>query len=187
VTILVGSTRPAKVDGVRDALVVIARVDPRFSSVRLHVHDLTAVAPRMPKSLDEIVDGARLRAQALLALRDPSALPAYVVGVEGGVHRVTAAGEWMLQTWAAVTDGNRWGYGSGPALALPSTVATRIAAGEELGDVVDELAASPVRGTRGAWGVLTLDLIDRRTAFCLAATAAFAPFYNAAAWVPAHE
>ena len=37
--------------------------------------------------------------------------------------------------------------------------------GRELGDVIDELARARVRGTRGAWGVLTLDLIACQTLF----------------------
>jgi non-canonical (house-cleaning) NTP pyrophosphatase len=87
-----------------------------------------------------------------------------------------------LQTWAAVTDGQRWGYGAGPSLALPPDVADSVTAGEELGDVIDRLAGSQVRGTRGAWGLLTRDLIGRRDAFRLAVLAAFAPFYNEGAW-----
>ena len=45
---------------------------------------------------------------------------------------------------------------------------------------IDALAGSAVRGTRGAWGVLTLDLIDRRDSFRSAILAALAPFYNTA-------
>ena len=52
-------------------------------------------------------------------------------------------------------------------------------AGRELGDVIDEMAGEPVRGTRGAWGLLTRDLIGRRDAFTVATLAALAPFYNA--------
>lgn len=185
VTVLVGSTRPAKVEGVREALAIIARVDARFATVTLEPHDLTAVAPRMPMSAAEILDGAKRRAEALQAVDNGSQSPVFAVGVEGGVDTVPmpiSPEELMLQSWAAVTDGERWGYGSGPSLALPSSVASRVAAGEELGDVIDQLAAGAVRGTRGAWGVLTLDLIGRRDAFRLAVIAAFAPFYNPGAW-----
>ncbi len=181
--ILIGSTRAAKVEGVREALAAIASVDPRFASVSLHPHDLTAVAPRMPMSVDAIVDGAERRARALLAAearRDP---PALAVGLEGGLARLPGGGErWTLQTWAAVSDGARWGVGAGPALLLPAAVVERVVGGEELGDVVDAMAGVPVRGSRGAWGLLTCDLIGRREAFRLATVAAFAPFYHPAAW-----
>ena len=45
-------------------------------------------------------------------------------------------------------------------------------------------SGASVRGTRGAWGVLTRDLVGRRDAFRLAVLAAFAPFYNSAAYRP---
>jgi non-canonical (house-cleaning) NTP pyrophosphatase len=44
--------------------------------------------------------------------------------------------------------------------------------------VIDALAGKAVRGTRGAWGVLTLDLIGRQDSFRSAILAALAPFYN---------
>src|SRR5262245_9791658 len=102
--VLVGSTRPAKVEGTRDALTAIARVDSRFLGFTLEPHDLTAVAPRMPMSLGEIVHGARVRALAL------QMTGAFAVGVEGGLHQLPEPTiVWSLQTWAAVTDGERWG------------------------------------------------------------------------------
>jgi len=184
VTVFVGSTRPAKIDGVREALTAIARVDTRFASAVVQAHDVTAVAPRMPMNIGEILAGARQRAAALLAL--PQFVPAtdMAVGVEGGLHQVVAddVSVWTLQTWAAASDGRCWGIGAGPALTLPTEIAERVVAGEELGDVVDGLAGIPIRGTRGAWGLLTCDLIGRRDAFRLAAIAALAPFYNATGW-----
>ena len=187
VRVFVGSTRPAKVEGAREALEAIARVDSRFANATVHPHDLTDIAPRMPMSLHEIIGGARTRASGLLVKLEPASAPChsstFAVGLEGGLHPLPiVTGEWSLQTWAAVTDGERWSYGAGPALLLPEFVAQRVAAGEELGDVIDALAGDRVRGTRGAWGVLTLDLISRRDAFRLAVLAAFAPFYNARGW-----
>jgi inosine/xanthosine triphosphatase len=177
VIVLVGSTRPAKVEGVREALQAIARVDGRFSDADLRPSDLTAIAPRMPMTTAAIVAGARTRAQALLE-HDRSSPPRFAVGLEGGLDRVASVDGWMLQSWAVVTDGERWSYGAGPSLAIPTAVAERVVAGEELGDVIDRLAGASVRGTHGAWGVLTKDLIGRRDAFRLAAIAAFAPFYG---------
>jgi inosine/xanthosine triphosphatase len=177
VRVLVGSTRPAKVEGTRDALTAIARVDPIFTSFELEPHDLTLIAPRQPMSVREILAGARTRAQALSDLQRGT----LAVGVEGGLEEVLPE-TWALQSWAAVTDGTRWGYGSGPALILPAHVVARVRGGAELGEVIDGLAGASVRGTKGAWGVLTLGLVDRRDAFRLAVLAAFAPFYNARAW-----
>jgi inosine/xanthosine triphosphatase len=182
--VLLGSTRPAKVDGARDALRSIATVDSRFASLDILSFDLTAIAPRQPLSEAEIVGGARRRATELMSRGEFVARSSYAVGLEGGLSPLEIDGErvWALHTWAAVSDGSEWGYGAGGALTIPAHVARRVLAGEELGDVVDGLAGEPTRATRGAWGVLTRDLVGRRDAFRLAVLAAFAPFYNASVY-----
>jgi inosine/xanthosine triphosphatase len=184
VIVRVGSTRPAKVEGAREALAAIARIDTRFATCTLESRDVTHIAPRQPMSIGEIIAGARARAEAVQQSDSRGGGPAaaaFGLGVEGGLHEVMA-GVWSLQSWAAVTDGVHWGFGAGPSLVLPRGVAERVRAGEELGDVIDGMAGKPVRGTRGAWGVLTRDLIGRRDAFRLAVLAAFAPFYNRPGW-----
>jgi non-canonical (house-cleaning) NTP pyrophosphatase len=132
----------------------------------------------MPMSEREIIAGARARAAALCGRC--GAGDRFAVGLEGGLDRL-ASGEltaYVLKSWACVTDGTRWSYGAGGAIMLPPDVAARVVAGDELGDVIDAIAGGPVRGTRGAWGVLTRDVIGRRDAFELAVLSAFAPFYN---------
>lgn len=184
--VLVGSLRPAKVDGVRDALADVAALDPLFLHAHIESADLTEIAPRMPLTDAEILGGARRRATALTRARAFVPGETLAVGVEGGLHPIVL-GEtttYTLQTWAAVTDGARWGVGAGGSIALPDAIAQRVLRGEELGEVIDELTGESVRGTRGAWGVLTRDLVGRRDAFRLAVTAALAPFYNAAAYRP---
>jgi inosine/xanthosine triphosphatase len=182
--VLVGSTRAAKVEGARAALAAVAALDARFAGPHVHTCDLTAVAPRMPMSEGEIIAGAHRRAQALVTHEKFAAGESFAVGLEGGLGTIDVPGgrQWTLQTWAAVTDGAAWGYGAGGAILVPETLARRVIAGEELGDVIDALAGAPTRGTRGAWGVLTRDLVGRRDAYRLAVVAAFAPFYNRAIW-----
>lgn len=177
---LLSSTRPAKVDGAREALASIAAVDARFENPRVQTFDLTGVAPRMPMSECEIVEGARRRARALVETEHFVAGETFSVGLEGGLSALDIDGSdvWTLQTWAAVSDGAEWGYGAGGAIVLPAALARRVVAGDELGDVIDGIVGAPTRGTRGAWGVLTRDLAGRRDAFRLAVLAAFAPFYN---------
>jgi inosine/xanthosine triphosphatase len=185
VIVLLGSTKPAKIDGARDALEAIAAVDARFRAPEILTFDLTHIAPRMPMKESAIVYGARLRA---LALMEQAAWKAgeesFAVGLEGGLNPIDVPDQlvFALHTWAAVTDGNEWGYGNGGAVQIPGRVMRRVLAGEELGEVVDRIAGEATRGTRGAWGVLTSDLVSRRDAFRLAVMAAFAPFYNPAAY-----
>jgi inosine/xanthosine triphosphatase len=182
--VLVGSTRPAKVEGARAAILDIGVRDPRFRFASVLSRDVADVAPRMPMTEAEVIAGARERAAALVSGVSGGVL---CLGLEGGLDRVTLPGgnaAHVLRSWACATDGARWGFGAGPALAVPARVAAEVEAGAELGDVIDRQAGSAVRGSRGAWGVLTLDLIDRREAFRLAVIAALAPFYNPVPYEP---
>ena len=165
---------------------MIAARDARFRDAVVEPVDVTDVAPAMPMTEAAIIGGAHDRAAAVLQRRGASA-GSLAIGVEGGIDRlaigatgVAAETRYVLKTWAAVTDGTRWSYGAGGAVLLPDAVARAVVGGRELGDVIDEIAGAPVRGTRGAWGVLTLDLVGRRDAFRLAVAAALAPFYNPA-------
>ena len=81
-----------------------------------------------------------------------------------------------------MTDGVRWGFGAGGGILLPEALSRQVLDGRELGDVIDALSGASVRGTRGAWGVLTRDLVGRREAFVVGVLAALAPFYNASAY-----
>ena len=181
--IVVGSTRPAKVQAARAAVDAIALIDERFRQSTIQPVDVTDVAPRMPMTERAILEGAHIRAQTLIhkTCTIGGAQSLLAIGVEGGLDPLPINGDhYVLKTWAAVTDGTGWGFGAGGAIVLPDVVARDVLEGRELGDVIDELAGSAVRGTRGAWGVLTLDLIDRQDSFRSAILAALAPFYNPA-------
>jgi len=79
--------------------------------------------------------------------------------------------------WAAVTDGERWGHGAGPSLALPDRIAERVRAGEELGPVMDDvLGEEDVARNQGAAGALTGGSIDRERALASAVAGALGPF-----------
>jgi inosine/xanthosine triphosphatase len=182
-TIYIASTRAAKVDGTRDAISALAVVEPRFREARLVPVDVGDAAPRMPMSETEILGGAVARARALISgvPRQMEDDEVFYIGLEGGLDSVGLSdGSVMvaLKSWAAVTDGTRWNYGGGGAIAVPEALVQEVHDGRELGDIVDALVGSPVRGTRGAWGVLTRDLITRRDSFRLAVINAFAPFVN---------
>lgn len=181
VIVYVGSTRAAKVDGTRDAVAALAGVHRAFAAAEIRSIEVSDAAPRMPMTKAEIVGGAAARARALVqrveVFEEGSS---YFVGLEGGLDPITLDGtsRLALTSWACVTDGRRWGYGSGGAVVLPERLAADIFGGRELGDVIDGLIGAPVRGTRGAWGVLTHDLVTRRESFRVAVISAFAPFLS---------
>ena len=181
--VFVGSTRPAKVDAAVAAIEAIAVVDERFRRTTVQPVDVSEIAPAMPMTDLAILDGARLRAQTIIDRTVVAATTeiALAIGLEGGLDPLPGDRvQFVLKTWAAVTDGDRWGYGSGGAIVLPASITRQVLDGRELGDVIDEVARTAVRGTRGAWGVLTLDLIGRGDSFTSALLAALAPFYNPA-------
>jgi non-canonical (house-cleaning) NTP pyrophosphatase len=126
----------------------------------------------MPMTDRETLDGAKLRART--ATKGLTA-PFISIGLEGGL---SADPMMTLTSWAAATDGQRWGFGAGGRIVLPESVMMQVEAGRELGDVIDEMAGTGIRGTRGAWGWLTKDLVGRKTALLTATLAALAPFYN---------
>src|SRR5260221_5675217 len=121
--IIVGSTRLAKVEAARAAIDLIARVDERFSRATLQPVDVTDIAPIMPMNDGAILEGARLRAQTLIDRASPAQRPHLTIGLEGGLDTLpNNRGQYVLKTWAAVTDGTRWGYGAGGAILLPDHV-----------------------------------------------------------------
>ena len=181
--ILVGSTRPAKIEAARAAIDTIALVDGRFRQTTIRAVDLTEIAPTMPMTERAILEGARIRARTLIERTSTvgDAQSRLAIGVEGGLDPLPGDRDrYVLKTWAAVTDGRRWGFGAGGAIMLPEDITREVLNGRELGDVIDDVARTSVRGTRGAWGVLTLDLIGRQDSFKSAIVAALAPFYNPA-------
>jgi non-canonical (house-cleaning) NTP pyrophosphatase len=124
---VVGSTRPAKVGAARDAIDAIARVDERFRQAVVQPIDVTDVAPTMPMTDLAILDGAHLRAQTLIDRTAPTADARLAIGVEGGLDPLPShPGRYLLKTWAAVTDGTRWGYGGGGAILLPDHVTRQV-------------------------------------------------------------
>ncbi len=181
--IVVGSTRPAKVEAARAAIDAIGLVDERFRRSTIQAVDVTEIAPTMPMTERAILEGARIRAQTLIEPTSTAgdAQSRLAIGVEGGLDPLPGDRDrYVLKTWAAVTDGIGWGFGAGGAIMLPEAITREVLNGRELGDVIDDVAGAAVRGTRGAWGVLTRDLIGRQDSFKSAILAALAPFYNRA-------
>jgi inosine/xanthosine triphosphatase len=184
--VAVASTRPAKVEGAREALAAIAVVAPAYAACVVSAHDVGDVAPVMPMSEAATIQGARLRARTLFGRVTPATQTTIALGLEGGLDRLDgpAGPVWVLRSWACAFDGCLESVGAGPTIVVPSAVMREVEAGRELGDVIDARAGVGTRSHRGAWGVLTADVIGRREAFRLAVVAALAPFYNPEPYTP---
>lgn len=183
--IAVGSLRPAKVEAVRDAVRRVASVDEAWRHYEVIARAVKTEAPSMPLTDEEMMLGARLRAEALkeTLLAEEQKEVQLFVGLEGGLHSQMINGErhTFLRGWAYVTDGGRGVYGSGPSVLVPPAIVARVVEdGRELASVIDEFAGErDVRSRQGAWGVLSRELLTRAMSFEAALIAAFAPFYNA--------
>jgi len=161
----VGSTNPAKIEAVRLAL---ARLAPGCALEAVEVPSGIAAQPMGDQATRE---GARNRARAALAATRADV----AFGLEGGViHEPPVV--WLVSWVSAVARDGRSGDASGLRMELPRSVARRLAAGDELGTVIDDLFA--VRASKqhtGAVGLLTEGFITRAAAFADLVAMACAP------------
>ena len=198
IIIAVGSKRGSKLHAVTEALHAFSSAlahDAQFEVVGVEVESGVS---HTPASRDELMRGARQRAEALVELaRKSGAAWQFFVGLEGGldiVYEGAAADELprhsgleqnghrrvFLESWAYVSDGARGHYGCSGSIELPEALAREVLEnGVELAVAIDRFAgAVGIRDAQGAWGVLSSNFITRQQAFRVAVIAAFAPFYN---------
>jgi inosine/xanthosine triphosphatase len=183
VIIVVGSTRGPKVEAVRRVLGALAMIAPGFQGAEVVPFDASVGAPPMPLSLDEMLEGARGRAQlAFESLSAGGRRADFAVGLEGGIdlRRTAPSNRGFLMSWAYVTDGRRGAHGCGGAIEVPSALLEAVVdRGIELSEAMDALSGERgVRDRQGAWGILTRGMVDRTASFETALLNAFAPFYN---------
>ena len=183
IRIALGSQRAAKVEALRASLARIATIDEAWRDARIVARSVETGVPAMPLTNDELMRGAKTRAEAMrqLLLEERTSAELYV-GLEGGFHSVSLDGQWhtFLCGWAYATDGERGNFGAAPSISVPAFIARRVIDGRrELSEVIDEVTGGEdVRSRQGAWGVLSCDLLTRSHSFEAALVAAFAPFYN---------
>ncbi len=199
VIIAVGSTRTPKLHAVTEALEAFAGTLAPGATFEVVGAEVESGVSHTPASCEELMRGARQRAEALAKLAQETREPwNYFVGLEGGldvVYEGVSQDEMLrhaamkqnghrrvfLESWAYVTDGTRGHYGRSGGIELPEALAHEVLEiGVELGVAIDRFAgAVGIRDGQGAWGVLSANLIARQEAFRVAVIAAFAPFYNA--------
>ena len=161
----VGSTNPAKIEAVRLAL---ARLAPGCALEAVEVPSGVAVQPLGDQATRE---GARNRARAALAASGADV----AFGLEGGVvHEPPIV--WLVSWVAAVARDGRGGDASGLRMRLPTAVAERLAAGDELGTIIDALfSVTASKQHTGAIGLLTEGFVSRTDAFADLVAMACAP------------
>ena len=129
-----------------------------------------------PMSDAETLEGAVQRANNARA-RDVDA--DFWVGVEGGCE--AKFGEVLTFAWIVVVakDSNAVGKGRTGAFFLPKEVADLVLQGTELGEADDKIfGRSNSKQQNGAVGLLTGDVMDRRSYYETAVILALIPFKN---------
>jgi len=199
IIIAVGSNRKPKLNAVSEALEAFRETLAPGAEFEVVGAEVESGVSHTPASCEELMRGARHRAEALVKLaRETGQTWNYFVGLEGGLDVVCEdSGQdesqpqletnpdgkrrVFLESWAYVTDGRRGHYGRSGGIELPEQLADEVLKnGVELGLAIDRFAgAVGIRDGQGAWGVLSSNLIARQEAFRVAVIVAFAPFYNA--------
>lgn len=171
--IAVGSTNPVKIAAVRGVLA------PLVPDAEIDGVAVASTVADQPVGDDETIRGALARARAA---RDATGA-ALGVGIEGGVVEL-ADGSMRTCAWAAVVSADgRVGVGGSLAMPLPRRVAQWVRGGMELGHAMDRLVAeSGTKHGKGAVGILTAGLVDRRAAYEAIIAYALAPLLTPEHW-----
>lgn len=184
IIVAVGSTRRPKLDAVREALAILGPSLDGNAQFDIAGVEVSSGVRHTPLSREEIMAGARQRAEALLRIAREKGEPwQYFVGLEGGVDVVRERGARcvFLENWAYVADrSGRGAFGQSGAVLLPEPLVKRVVdEGIELSEAIDAFAGGRgIRDAQGAWGVLTRNLITRQDAIRVSVISAFAPFLS---------
>jgi len=183
VRIAAGSTRRPKLNAVQEAAELFRRHFSEDTTIEVRGYEAESGVSHTPLSREELMRGARQRAEALASRLAASEEPAnFYVGLEGGLDVLEEQGRRrvFLESWAYVSDGYRGHFGCSGSIEIPEALAEAVAVrGTELSVAIDDFAGQAgIRDAQGAWGVLSRDLISRQESFRVAVVAAFAPFYN---------
>lgn len=174
--IAIGTLRAPKVEGIKEAIAVC----PYFSEVKNNIEyilqNVSSDVPGMPLSTEEIMKGAKNRADNLFKAGIQAD---YYIGIEGGTTRLD--GRAYIHGCVYVRDSGGTGhYGFSAMISVPKLVEKRLyEEGLELGPVMGELSGRiDIRSENGSVGAWTDDMFTRKDEFGTAFKMAIAPFYN---------
>ncbi|OYD15530.1 hypothetical protein CH330_05515 [candidate division WOR-3 bacterium JGI_Cruoil_03_51_56] len=170
--VLVGSENPVKVEAVREAFLKY------FKDVNVSGIKVSSRVSGQPVN-EEIFAGAKNRAYGLKRLnhaKDSGAV--FFVGIEAGIIKLFS--RWFTFSGICIIDRHgEISYGGSPLFELPENVIKRLLTGEELGNVMDELAGvHDVKQKQGAVGYFTSGVMDRKQSYIDGLVVALIPLLN---------
>lgn len=174
IKIAVGSQNQAKNLAVKTAF---ERAFPE-AEFELQGFEVDSGISEQPTTDEESIQGAINRAENALA---KFATAHYGVGLEG--NTVTIAGRMYLHGWVAIVqrDNSEAGIGHSSGIELPSSLASGVNAGAELGPLLQAKLNdedNKIRHSLGTNGILSGGLYTREQEFIDATTVALARFVN---------
>ncbi|WP_102274226.1 DUF84 family protein [Cytobacillus massiliigabonensis] len=151
--IMIGSKNPAKIKAVQD---IFHKYDAEYTTL-----DIPSGVNDQPFSDEETIKGAINRAYGALEAGDGE----IGVGLEGGVQK-TEYGLFLCNWGALAEKGKPPIIAGGARILLPDAIAEKLAAGEELGPVMDAFTnKNDIRKKEGAIGIFTDGEISRSEMF----------------------
>jgi len=169
IKIVVASKNPVKLNAVKEGLSVFLNepIDLLAVAVASGVSD-------QPMSDMETLEGAETRVK-----NAQSQFPDFdfYVGIEGGVEESISG--LIAFAWVVISHGKKIGRARTAGFFLPPQVARLVHEGMELGDA-DDIVFSKQNSKQqnGAVGLLTNDIITRKSLYMPAVQMAFIPFLN---------
>jgi inosine/xanthosine triphosphatase len=164
----IGSTNPAKIAAVREALAKLA------PGCEVTAVDVPSGVGHQPFGDTATRAGALERARKALVATGAE----IAFGLEGGVE-LDGARVWLLSWVAAIDPAGREGYASGLRMLLPDALGAGLRAGEELGTLVDQLfGVKDSKSASGAIGLLTAGAVSRTDAFADLVAMSLAPWIH---------
>jgi len=167
--IIVASKNPVKIEAVREGLTAFLKEPFEITGV-----SVPSGVSDQPMSDAETFSGAVNRVNAALQ-HYPSG--DYYVGLEGGVEETISG--LMAFAWMVISNGKKVGKARTASFFLPLRVAELVHGGMELGHADDVVfSKSNSKQQNGAVGLLTNDVITRKSLYIPAVQMAFIPFLN---------
>ena len=169
IRIIVASKNPVKLDAVKDGLSVFLNEEFELQGISVE----SGVSDQ-PMSDSETLLGAENRIKnAVFQFAGYD----YYIGIEGGVEKSVSG--LMAFAWVVITNGKKTGTARTTTFMLPPRVAELIHQGYELGDADDMVFEKQnSKQQNGAVGLLTNNIITRKSLYLPAVQLAFIPFLN---------
>lgn len=168
--ILLASTNPVKVAAVKDGF---KRMFPEQEYV-IEPVSIQPEVPDQPMTDQETLNGALQRTRIA---REQYPEAGYWVGIEGGVQ--DEGQDMAAFAWVVIRSPNQVGKSKSGTFYLPGRIARLIREGLELGEADDIVfGQTDSKRKNGAIGLLTDDVITRKTLYEHAVILALLPFKN---------